>query len=340
LASKQYISIIRLFDHCDITTGDDFNLSRVKKQLQAEFGIAQNGFIEVDGYTYTRHDVFEEIEQPDFLQRLIFHKQIWNSPQILLLLENNNADPIEINIEFKTLWGNKEFDKFFSPYFVGPFTYLSRTFLSEGRLREMGNLLSYEDFLQPDEREEAFRPVRVFLDENIRLLRNIHKENYDIMRPQINHWIDSDWYLFFNNLPHEFYETKNDIITYLVNIGVAIQKTHASDCTQMSEQLISLQDTPESLRNTIVSNHAVYTKSSSTEGSTNWRVIFWVIWIIIMVIRGASSCGCTSDRADYKQYLPTSIKYQLPDSFYKILNSNLSPNHDTLLKIKIDSLVK
>ena len=71
---------------------DDFNLSRAKKQLQAEFGIAQEGFIEVEGYAYSRHDVFEEIEQPDFSKRLDFHKQIWNSPQILKLLEENTAE--------------------------------------------------------------------------------------------------------------------------------------------------------------------------------------------------------------------------------------------------------
>ena len=341
MASKQYISIIRLFDHCDISSGDDFNLSRAKKQLQAEFGIAQSGFIEVDGYTYTRHDVFEEIEQPDFLKRLIFHKQIWKSPQILWLLENNNADPIEINTEFKPLWGNKEFDEFFSPYFVGPFNYLSRAFLSEGRLREMGNLLSYEDFLQPAEREEAFRPIRVFLDESIRVLRNIHKENYHIMRPQINHWIDSDWYLFFNNLPHEFYETKNDITTYLINIGVAIQKTYASDCIQISEQLVSLKDTPESLRSLIVSNHTVYTGSSSSQGSTNWRIVFGAIWVIFMIMRCANSSGCNSSSTDYKLYLPPpSIKYQLPDSLSKILNLNLKTDQDSLLKFKFDSLVK
>jgi hypothetical protein len=55
LANKEYTSIIRLFNHCDISINDDFNLSRARKQLQAEFGIAQDGFIEIEGYTYTRH---------------------------------------------------------------------------------------------------------------------------------------------------------------------------------------------------------------------------------------------------------------------------------------------
>ncbi|HKB43907.1 MAG TPA: hypothetical protein VKC90_05950, partial [Chitinophagaceae bacterium] len=90
-------------------------MSRAKKQLQAEFGIGKGGFIEVDAYTYTRHDVFEEIELPDFSKRLNFHKQIWKSRQILQLLEKNTTNLTAIEDEFKPFWSKKEFDEFFSP---------------------------------------------------------------------------------------------------------------------------------------------------------------------------------------------------------------------------------
>lgn len=331
MANKQYISIIRLFDHCGIPTDHEFNLPRAKKQLQAEFGIAQGGFIEIDGYTYTRHDVFEEMEQTGFSKRLFFHKQIWSSPQILELLEKNTADLTTIYDEFKPFWSNKEFDEFFSPYFAGPFNYLSRTFLAAGSLREMGDLLVYEDFLQPADREEAFRPLRIFLDENIRVLRNINRENYDIMRPKMAHWIDSYWNVFFNNLPHEFYETKNDIATRLVNIGVAIQKSNRRDCKQMSEQLISLQEMPESLRSVIVTNHAVYNRSSGT-GSFSWRGGFWIFWIIVMVIRAASSGGCGENNTEY-QSIPfdNNTRYQL-DSIIKKMKDSQRIHQDIILK--------
>jgi hypothetical protein len=327
LASKQYISIIRLFNHCEISSGDDFNLSRAKKQLQAEFGIAESGFIETDGYTYTRHDVFEEIENPGFPRRLIFHKQIWNSPQILRLLEKNIINFTTIEAEFKPFWSNKDFDEFFSPYFAGPFNYLSRTFLSEMRLKDMGDLLGYEDFLQPAEREEAFRPLRLFFDENVRLLRNVKGENYSIMRPKIAHWINTDWHVFFNRLPHEFYDTKNDIIPMIINIGVAVQKSHRRDCRKMSKQLISLQDTPESLRSIIVSNHAVYSRSSTIR--FNWRGGFGILWIIFMIMR-SSTQGC-GDNSYHSRFSPDDIKY-LPDStVFKILKDTSHRNHpDTL----------
>ena len=334
MANKQYISIIRLFDHCGISISGDFNLSRTKKQLQAEFGITPGGFIEADGYAYSRQDVFEEIERPDFPKRLNFHKQIWNSPHLLQLLETNTADLNLVHEEFAAFSGNSEFDEFFSPYLAGPFVYLSRTFLADGSLKEMGDLLRYEDFLQPAEREEAFRPIRVFLDENIRLLRNVNGENYSMMRPKIAHWVDTDWYTFFNNLPHEFYEAKNDITVSLVNIGVEVQKSHRSDCKKMSAQLISLQETPESLRTTIVSNHAAYTGSSSR--SFSWNRGFWIFWIVFMVIRSVASNGCGDDKSQFRQTIPVNFKsnYQTTDSLPKLINdTSFKMNRDSLLKM-------
>jgi len=333
LANKQYISIIRLFNHCGISTGEDFNLTRAKKHLDAEFRIAPGGFIEADGYTYTRHDVFEEIERPDFSNRLVFHRQIWKSPHLLQLLEKNNADLGWVEAEFILFWNNKQFDEFFSPYFLGPFNHLSRTLLAERKLKEMSDLLRYEDFLQPADREEAFRPLRVFLDENIRLLRNINGENYTIMRPKISHWIFTDWHLFFNNLPHEFYDEKNDITTRLINLGVAIQKSHRRDCRRMSEQLISLNDTPENIRRTIISNHSAYTGPRA--GAISWRSGWWILWVIFMLIRVVSSDGCGESKTDFK---PSSIQYEyngksMPlDSMVKILK-------DSNVKVKYDRMV-
>lgn len=322
MASKQYISIIRLFDHCGISTAEDFNLSRAKKQLQAEFGVAQDGFIEVNGHSYSRHDIFEEIERPDFPARLVFHKQIWNSPQILQLLEENIVDLNSIKDEFAPFWDNEEFDEFFSPYFAGPFTYLSRKFLADKNLVELGNLLSYEDFLQPAEREEAYRPIRVFLEENIRILRNVNRENYKMMRPKISHWIDTDWFGFFNNLPHEFYDTKNDITTWLVNIGVEVQKSHRRDCRSMSQQLVSLSDTPENLRATIVSNHAVYTGSSG--GSLSWRNGLWIAWIVFMLIKAVGTDGCGENKSYYKNYsYPSFDEQRWRDSLLRTIRDSI-----------------
>jgi len=317
---------MRLFEHCGIATGDDFNLSRTKKQLQVEFNVAQSGFIEVNGYTYTRHDVLEEIDRPDFLIRLGFHKQLWNSPAVLQLLENNTFNSVGISDEFKPLWNNKEFDEFFSPYFAGPFNYISRTLLTGWQVSEMSDLLAYEDFLLPDEREEAFQPIRLFFDDNVRLLRNINSGNYKMMRPKIVHWIDTDWHAFFNSLPHEFDDAKYAVVSCLVNIGVAIQKTHRRDCRKISEQLILLRDTPESLRSVIVSNHVVYTRGRRF--SFQGRSPFWLIWVALALFRLVSNNGCNDDKPDYNNFKPVTI-----DRTYLV-------NDSSQVKKITDSIVK
>jgi hypothetical protein len=328
LANKHYKSIIRLFDHCGISAGDDFNLSRAKKQLQAEFRVAREGMIEIDGNTYTQHEVFDEIENEDFPKRLSFHKQIWDNPQILQLLEKNIMNFATINEAFKPFWNNKDFDNFFSPYFTGPFNYISRTLLASAKLREMGDLLAYEDFLQPAEREEAFRPLRIFLDENIRLLRNVNKESYKLIKQKITHWIDGEWYMFFNNLPHEFYDLKLEIATKLVNIGVDIQRFHKPDCKKMSTQLVSLTDMPDNLRSTILTNHEAYTSSRGIRLKGGW----WVVWIIFILIKafGSKSCEGTSNSNRIQPYqfqVADSVVRKFRDSAFKIRSKNPPENH-------------
>lgn len=333
--AKQYISVVRLLKHCGINPLGELNLSRIRKQLTAEFGISETGFIEVGGHTYTRHDVLEEIDRPDFQERLKYHQRIWTCPEMLNLLENNETNFSSLRDKFKLFAGDNNFDSFFSPYFAGPFNYVSRNCLTDKNFIELAQLLEYEDFLQPEDREEAFRPIRIFLDENLRLLRNVNKDNYSMMRPKISHWIEGNWHIFFNNLPHEFYDTKNDMVVLLVNLGVAVQKSNKRDAREMSDQLIGLADLPESLRSVIVSNHAAYNKTASTSSSGGWRVVWWIFWIIIMIARASSTGGCNDNKPSYQYYnnfpqpvyrLDSNLRF-VPDSVY----SN-SPSLDSLLR--------
>jgi hypothetical protein len=329
LANKQYISIIRLFEYCDISLESDFNITRARKQLQAEFGIAQSGFIEVDGYSYARHDVFEEIERTDFSERFDFHKKIWNTPAMLGLLENNQVDPLVIDEAFRPFTGNEAFDEFFSPYFVGPFNYLCRTYLTANRLRDAGDLLAFEEFLQPQEREEAFRPLRIYLEETLRLFRNTSEENYSVMRPKMIHWVETDWHQFLTNLPHEFYDHKTDITTFLINIGVGIQKKNKRDCRHLSEQLVSVQDLPENLRSLFVSNHAAYTGSSGSSGG--WGNYWWIGWVIFVFIRMLSSNTCNNTSYDNTKFeIVNQRNIKVDSSLQRLLDSFNAGKADSL----------
>lgn len=287
MASKQYISIIRLFEHSGILYDGEINLSRIKKQLTAEFGIAVSGIIEVDHHSYNKNDVFEEIERSDFIARLYYHKKIWGSPCLLSFLEEAIFDEQKMQEAMQQFQNDPVFDSFFSPYFAMSFNYIARNCLNEFRLDDMGSLLLFEEFLLGEDREEAFRPVRIFLEDNIRLLKNTNTDNYKLVKPKIQHWINGNWSGFVNSLPHEFYNSRNELSSNLVNITVAIQKTNKPECKRISHELTSLSHLSPELADIIYNNHKVYTSNPITRSTGNWG---WIVWLIIILIRILSGC--------------------------------------------------
>ena len=287
MASKQYISIIRLFEHCGIPYQGELNISRIKKQLTAEFGLAASGIIEIDTHSYNKNDVFEEIEHPDVQTRIGYHQKLWESKALLSFLEDNIFDEPGMKEDMKKFQNDVVFDHFFSPYFAVSFNYIARNCLNELRLNDMAELLIFEDFLQGQDREEAFRPIRIFLEENIRLLKNTNKDTYKLIKPKIEHWVSTHWSSFLNNLPHEFYNSRNDLTSNLVNLTVAIQKTNKSDCRFISTELTCLTQLTPELTDIIYSNHKVYTNTATTTGSGNYG---WIIWVVIILIRILSGC--------------------------------------------------
>jgi hypothetical protein len=288
LASKQYISIIRLFQHCDISVEGDINVTRIKKQLNAEFDFAKDGFIEINGYSYNKNDVFEEIEKPDFTERLLHHKKIWERKAVLAILEDNALNLFDLRDQIKTFANDASFEQFFSPYFVIPFNYISRKCINENQLSNLGDWLLFDDFLQPDEREEGLRTIRIFIEEKLRVLRNVNKDTFVSKRPEIIEWLTSGGGNFLSNLPHEFYNEKSDIALYLINLTVAIQKTERRDCKRISTVLTCIRDLPEALETIITKNHKAYTQGGSSSSNTNYG---WVIWVVIIVLKVMAG-GC------------------------------------------------
>lgn len=284
MASKQYTSIIRLFLHSDVSVNEPVvNISRIKKQLIAEFDFAKDGFIVIDKYSYSKNDVLEELGRNDFLERLHYHKRIWENKAVLSILEDNELRLYELRDQIKTFANDPAFDAFFSPYFAFPFNYITRNYLNEKRLSDVGAWLLFEDFLQGEDREEAFRTLRIFLDENVRLLKNINQDNYKTIRPQIEHWLKPGGSDLLNHLPHEFYSLKNDLVLYLINLTVRIQTTHKQDCKNISTELTCVTDITPEYEDLIMNNHKAYTQTryATSSGNNYW----WILWVVIMLFR-------------------------------------------------------
>ncbi|MFT3980818.1 MAG: hypothetical protein QM687_10145 [Ferruginibacter sp.] len=283
--AKQYQSIIRLFEHSGIDTSQEINISRVKKQLAAEFDFSETGFIEIDGHTYNKADVLGELDHPDFAKRLQYHQRIWNAGYVLAMLENFEFNYLEFREQMKAFNGDPAFDQFFSPYFTQSFIYCSRSYLDKAQFEYMGQLLLFEEFILAENREEAFAPLRIFLDDNLKVFRNVNRENYPTFKSRLNIWLGSYWSEMFNQLPPEFYHYKSEFAYFLVNLTVYVQFSHPEDAKAISYELSCMKDIPEELAKTIRSNHAIYTKKQ--EGNISWG---WVIWIVLILLRLAAGC--------------------------------------------------
>lgn len=294
MASKQYISPIRLFRFCAIDWSGELNPARIKKQVLAEYGMSATGFLEVDGFSYNKTDVLEEIDRPDFADRIALHQQVWDSPLLLKVLEENSIHLSNLGSIFQPFQGNASFDAFVSPYLAGPFQVILRSFLQENNLVDAGTWLSVEGFLQGEDREEGFRPLRLFLEEQERVFKNVSKDNYASFRDKLAPWLGDGWCLFLNNFPAELYDQKNDLVVDLINLTVKIQKVNRTDCQRISFELIQLSGISSDLTNTIISNNRVFnpppgSSNNTSSGGTNY---WWIIWVAIMIIRVVSRGGC------------------------------------------------
>lgn len=300
MGKNQYTSIIRLLLHIGLDPNSSLNLQRLRKQLMIEFNMSSTGFISIDDFIYTRQSVFEELEKPDFEERLIFHRLIWQLPVILNCLEKNRFNLAGMANSFRPLVNRKGFCVFFSPYFVDPFCYASRSLQNDGKFEELGILLSFSQYLTPENTEEAYRPIRTYLDETMHNLKNISKDNYLIMRPKIQSWVENNWYSFLNNLPSEFFSIKCDLAGLMINLCVKIQRNNKKDCCRISEQLMLLTDLPSNIRDIIVKNDLVFSrykyllnqKSTNIESKDKPSIGSKIYKIIILFFILSKIAGC------------------------------------------------
>lgn len=286
MARKHYQSIIRLLEHSGVDVNAPINLSRLKKQLGAEFDFSSTGFIELEGHSYNKADVFEELDHPLFDQRFAYHLRIWKCKFILGLLEDYSFNYTAFKDQMESFNNDPAFDEFFSPYFTDSFIYLSNNFLTEYKFQEIGQLLLFEEFILAADREEAFRPLRIFMEDNMRVFRNLNKENYNSFRSQLYLWTLPYWSRLFNHLPDEYFEYKNSFAFHLVNLTVSIQRSHPTECVAISQELTCMKDLSEEMNKIILSNHSIYTQKG--EGSSiSWG---WIVWGVLILARIATGC--------------------------------------------------
>ena len=282
----QYRSPIRIFEYCGIDCRA-FDVAKAKKTLAAEFAIAPGGIITIDGFDYSKNDVFIELEHEDFMQRLSYHLLIWQSQSLLNCLEKNTADAntVKMLTVLHSDNNNRPMIRFFSSCFAVSFDKIMKRLLYLGQFKEAGKwLMTIRLIDDANDEYTALISMRNFIADFIKLLQNLNEKTYKDRLPSLEKWFAQPWRLFINQLPDSLYDTKKELLSAMILFTSVIAQVDIKLCLKISRQLKKVKCLEESMRKVIIRNHSIYSIKSRQQFDKRNIVKYIVIVIAIFTV--------------------------------------------------------
>lgn len=293
----QYQSIISLFKHLDIAfdAKTDLEFSRLRKQIMAEFAIAHEGIIEVEGISYTKHDVLQLMNHNRWGETLQHHITIWQQPGLYNLLVHDQLDLDEAH-NWHELSSNADFVHFVAPYFAPRFNGVMKSLLQENNFAAAEQWLAYLSFVVMEYEEEALKSTRLYLEDTIRLFKNINDISYKQRAQELKPWTTYVWSAFVNQLPDTILHYTDELATEIINFTVRIQKADTQLCYFLSRELMQLKNVNYSLRQLIEENHEIYAENAGAKPKATKKsapnTYFWILGIIALLRILLKASGC------------------------------------------------
>ncbi|HVF80379.1 MAG TPA: hypothetical protein VM884_00510, partial [Flavisolibacter sp.] len=150
---------------------------------------------------------------------------------------------------------------------------------------------------------------RGYLDEINYTLRNLSWEKF-IGDESILHFVFSNhWQKFINKLPSSFTSVRDEVVENL--IGIVLRFQYKATWFYLHKVLVQLKgiETNDFNRSEVVRIDEVIYKNSKIEGGKgtvrskgsdglNWRSGWWILWIVMMIVR-AATCNDKSSKSSY-----------------------------------------
>ena len=333
----QYQSIIRLFEYCNV----DYNTmdtGKIKKILTAEFSIAEGGIISIDGFDYTKNDIFQELERTDFSQRLKYHQLIWKNESLLACLETNTVDFRVVSTWFP-LKEDSFFVRFISPYFAESFDKIMRKFLNPVDFSEATRWLNFLFLIDnAADEDKALSGIRLFIMEFIHSLKNVNSTTYVTIMPELETWTDQSASSFINSLPDSLYMQIEDMVKAVINFTVLIQNENTNLCYELSYELVRINKISSNLQELIAENHEIYKKRTEHAPAERRSVnlsFFWVIFVIVLFCFRIASYIPHSSRSSHSTYTGNS-SFPKPKDVANEYYTNLRNEYAVVDAIKFD----
>jgi hypothetical protein len=308
-------SLIRLFEYCkiDYTDAQQFAVQRAKRQINAEFSLEESGIITLDGISYNKGDILQELDRPDFWQRLPHHITLWQHKSLLNLLERDAIAIEDVDESFLSLADDSAFVAFISPWMAPAFNNIMRVLLKTPDFYNANLWLNVCTFILPEDEESAFQSLRIFLEEQLRFFKNLNRDNFSNRYAAIAPWKEQEWYLLFNNLPDLLYYFNDEFAHVLINFTVQVQHNAKTLCLAISKGLMQMNNVSYHYKKLIEENHEIYEANVATifnagnnySGSrrpvrkrshTGW-IATAIIFIIIRLLLAAKTCHSKSQHS-------------------------------------------
>ncbi|GEM_PF-6482825 len=297
-------SLIRFLEYCNIgySDKDSFSVQRAKRQVNAEFALEESGIITIDGVSYNKSDVLKELEHPDFTERLQYHVVLWNHKVLLRLLEQDAINIDDVNTQFLSLANDEEFRYFLAPQMATAFNSVVKSLLKVPDFYNAFLWLRLKVFITPEEEEYAYQSLRIFLEEQLRLFKNLNSETYTNKYNEIAPWQRQEWHLLFNNLPDSLYYFNDEFAHVLINFTVQVQRADKRLCVAISSRLVQMQHVSYNYKKLIDDNHRIYTANTpvgtvqrkNKSPHMGWIATALVI-VLLRLLMQAKSCNNDND---------------------------------------------
>lgn len=287
-----YTPIISLFEYCNIayTDVENLNISKIKKQIVAEFAFTDNGILEIEGITFNKSDVVDVIETNDFKTILTNQIAINNQSELREFLIRGTV-PCNIYTIVNTYINDTQLIQYISPYLAPLFNREMKNRLQKNDFDGADDWLAISLLITEEDAEIAFASIRFFLDDSIKLFKNLNKDSFIVRKDEVTPWTQG-WASLLNHLPDSLFEQKEELAGKLLNFTVEIQHTDTHFTYEISSELTKINYLTPAQLQLIDNNHAAYTARLEPKESWFNGIPVWSIVIaIFFIIKGLSNCN-------------------------------------------------
>lgn len=311
-----YTSIISFFEHCGINWNEARMqpISRIRKQIVAEFALAENGIITINEVVYNKQDLLQIIEAENAAELIGHHQRIDGHKELKLFLETGvlDGDLAEVVEQEKK---DEPFIRFLSPLFAPVFNREMKKRLGRYDFEAAADLIPACQLILTTDGEQAFQSTYTFLEDSNRLFRNLNKDSFLERYDEVQPWTRK-WSRFVNWLPDMLFSAKETLAIRLLNLCVEIQHTDYDVCYLISRQLTKLDFLDDRNTELIRNNHQVYESKVSNhellpperrkqikkEKSSGVNHIWIIIVVILSLVRMASTCNKNDRPSNFNDY--------------------------------------